>query len=142
MHKPDETTSTDATGLNGRGVDGKFAPGNRAAAGRRSRSKELRAAFETAVTEETLTEVVNALCKAAKLGDVSAAKLITDQVLLKPNIEAIIAERIAAWKETILHDLLYYALDTEYRAHHLRGSRSNSMSQIERTIRGLRSFRE
>lgn len=136
-----ESVRTEGNGSSDRQSDGKFAPGNRAASGRRSRSKELRAAFEAAVTSETMTEVVSAMCQAARLGDVSAAKLITDQVLVKPNIESIVAERMAIWRDEVLHELLY-ALDSEYQRHVLRGSSSNVMSQTERIIRSLPSFRE
>lgn len=135
-----ESVRTEGNGSSDRQSDGTFAPNNRAAVGRRSRSKELRAAFESAITAEAFTEVAESLLKAAKLGDVSAAKLITDQCLLKPNIETIVAERMAIWKAELLHELLY-ALDLEYQKHSLRGSRSNQMGDVERTIRSLPSFR-
>ena len=136
-----KTVRTAGNDANDHKADGKFAPGNRAAAGRSSRSAALRKAFETAISEQAIAELATAMLNAARLGDVSAAKLITDQVLVKPNIEAVVSERINAWKYELLHEILY-SLDPEYRRHILRGSSSSVMGETERTIRSLPSFQD
>ena len=50
---------TDKTETNGRRPDGTFGPGNRAAVGHRSRSAAMRKAFEAAITEDAITELLN-----------------------------------------------------------------------------------
>ena len=141
MDKTEQVAETVRTDVNGRRPDGTFGPNNRAAAGRRSRSAALRKAFEAAISEDDIAALAESMLKAAKLGDISAAKLLCDQILVKPNIEAIVAERIGAWKFELLHEILY-ALDTGYRLHILRGSSSSVMGDMERTIRSLPTFQD
>lgn len=147
MSNPDELTETVPTVLNGadgRQADGKFAVGNQAAAGRRSRSKDLRAAFESAVTPEAMGEVTEAMLRAARLGDVSAAKLITDQCLVKPNIEAIVEERIEAWKYEFVQEL-FYLLDPDTQDQILRRYTTGTTDKTEELIKlfaQLRTFRD
>ena len=78
-----KTVRTAGNDANDHKADGKFAPGNRAAAGRSSRSAALRKAFETTISEQAIAELATAMLNAARLGDVSAAKLITWVVEIK-----------------------------------------------------------
>ena len=76
-----------ANGANGRDEGGRFAKGNPGGPGNphAKRAQELRKAFYAAVSDEDLAEVVKALVREAKLGDVQAAREVLDRCLGKPE---------------------------------------------------------
>ena len=77
---------TDPNGGNGRDASGRFAKGNPGGPGPAfpRRVAELRAAILDAVTPADVIDVIRALVKAAKGGDVAAAKVFLDRVLGTP----------------------------------------------------------
>jgi hypothetical protein len=77
---------TDPNGRNGRDASGRFAKGNPGGPGPAfpRRVAELRAAILDAVTPADVIDVIRALVKAAKSGDVAAAKVFLDRVLGTP----------------------------------------------------------
>jgi N-acetylglucosamine kinase-like BadF-type ATPase len=76
---------TVSTAFNGRTESGRFGPGNQAAAGRTSRAAELRRAFSESITADDIKELAAAILKAAKGGDIAAAKIILDRCCGKPQ---------------------------------------------------------
>jgi hypothetical protein len=85
------------TGSNGRGAGGRFVAGNRFARGNphARRVALLRATLLKAVTPEDLREVVLAVLKQAKTGDITAAKELFLR-LLGPPVELDLIERLDA----------------------------------------------
>ena len=83
------------TASNGRNASGTFAPGNKFSQGFPHASKiaKLRSALLGAVTPEDVAEVIQALLKRAKRGEVSAATLLFTRLLGNP-VEADLLERI------------------------------------------------
>ena len=81
------------TGSNGRDNAGRFAPGNRLAKGNpfSRRMAQLRSALISAVTEDDLRGIIQALIEKAKKGDVAAAKEVLDRTLGKPQEADLIA---------------------------------------------------
>jgi len=77
---------TDPNGANGRDANGRFAKGNPGGPGPAfpRRVAELRAAILDAVTPADVVDVIRALVKAAKGGDVAAAKVFLDRLLGTP----------------------------------------------------------
>ena len=67
---------------------GRFQPGTRGGPGspHAKRVSELKSTVVNAVTEADLRDVVRALIKKAKGGDISAAKLLFDRLLGKPGV--------------------------------------------------------
>ena len=73
---------------NGRNSAGRFLPGNPGGPGNPHAGKvgKLRTALVEAVTEQDIAEVVASLVKAAKSGDIPAAKLLFDRVIGKCSV--------------------------------------------------------
>lgn len=84
-------------GDNGRDEQGRFTVGNGGGPGNPHATQvgRLRSALLSAVTEEDMRDVVRALAKKAKGGDVAAARVLFDRVLGRP-IEADLLARIDA----------------------------------------------
>ncbi|MEX2169508.1 MAG: hypothetical protein WD851_09355 [Pirellulales bacterium] len=76
----------ESNGHHGRDTSGRFAPGNKAGRGNPLARKvqQLRAALVQAVTEADVKNIIAALVKAAKAGDVVAAREILDRTIGKP----------------------------------------------------------
>jgi|SRR5687768_10682873 len=93
------------TAGNGRANGGRFAPGNKLARGNphAKRVARLRSALFKAVSPDDLSDVVMALLKSAKGGDVSAVKELL-QRLLGPPEAADLLERLDAL-EAQIHQL-------------------------------------
>jgi len=89
-------------GDNGRDDRGRFTTGNTGGPGNPYAQQvgRLRSALMSAVTEDDIRAVVEALVKKARKGDVTAARVLFDRVLGKP-LEADILERIEALEATI-----------------------------------------
>jgi hypothetical protein len=84
-------------GADGRAANGRFAKGNRGGPGNPlgKQVAALRSAMLQAVTPDDLRQVVLALLKAAKEGNIAAAKEVLDRCLGRP-IEADLLERLEA----------------------------------------------
>lgn len=69
----------------GRSARGRFTAGNRFGKGNPAnrRAQMLRATYIKSVSRQDMAEIVAAIMKAAKAGDVSAAKELTDRLLGK-----------------------------------------------------------
>lgn len=91
-----------ANGANGRAGAGRFAKGNPGGPGNphAKRAQEMRKAFYAAVSDEDLAEVVRALIREAKAGDVQAAREVLDRCLGKPEALDMI-ERLDALEELL-----------------------------------------
>jgi hypothetical protein len=93
---------------NGRTAKGTFAPGNKLAKGypHARRANRLRAELYRVVSVEEFREVIRAILKEAKGGDVTAAREIIERLLGKPEnvdvmarieeLEALLRDMIAA----------------------------------------------
>lgn len=84
-------------GDNGRGVNGRFAKGNKGGPGNPFAAKvaKLRKALLGAVTARDMADIVKALVRQAKAGDVASAREVIERCLGKP-IEADLLERLEA----------------------------------------------
>lgn len=73
---------------NGRNAAGRFLPGNPGGPGNPHAGKvgKLRTALVEAVTEQDIKDIVSELVKAAKSGDIPAAKLLFDRVIGKCSV--------------------------------------------------------
>ncbi len=93
---------TDPNGANGRDANGRFAKGNPGGPGPAfpRRVAELRAAILDAVTPADVVDVIRALVKAAKGGDVAAAKVFLDRILGTP-LAVDVLERIERLEEEL-----------------------------------------
>ena len=91
---PNGTSDRDAGGRFRKGNPG--GPGNPMA----RRIGKLRAALIRSVTPDEVRQIIASLVKAAKDGDVSAAKLLFDR-LLGPPVQADYEERIDAMERSI-----------------------------------------
>jgi hypothetical protein len=89
-------------GDNGRDEKGRFRPGNTLGRGNphASHVARLRSALLDAVEPGDLEAVVMTLCRLAREGDVSAAKLLMDR-LLGPPVPVDLIARIEALEDTI-----------------------------------------
>ena len=89
----------------GRRTNGRFTAGNSFGQGNphARQAEKLRSALFAAVTEEDLRDVVAALIKEAKAGNVQAAREVLDRTLGKPEAYDV-AERLEAL-ETLLEAL-------------------------------------
>lgn len=78
----------EAPSANGRNSAGQFLPGNPGGPGNPHGGKvaKLRAALVEAVTPEDIAEVVSSLLRAAKSGDIPAAKLLFDRAIGKCSV--------------------------------------------------------
>ena len=87
MHTP--TANRD----NGRDATGRFAKGNPGGPGNpyNKRVAQLRSALISAVTEDDVRGIIQALVEKAKSGDVAAAKEVLDRTLGKPQEADLIA---------------------------------------------------
>jgi hypothetical protein len=86
----------------GRDAKGKFVKGNAGGPGNplAARVSKLRFALVNAVTVEDIEEVIAALVKQAKEGDVAAMRELFSRVLGRP-LEADLLERLEALEETL-----------------------------------------
>ncbi len=89
-------------GDNGRDGRGRFKPGNSIGQGNphAAHVARLRSALLEAVKPKDLKAIVATLCRLAREGDVSAAKLLMDR-LLGPPVPVDLIARIEALEETI-----------------------------------------
>jgi len=85
-----------------RNEKGRFLPGNRAAKGNpyARHVAKLRAALMRAVTPLDVQEIIDSLVRAAKAGDINAARIILERTLGKP-LEADIIERLETLESAI-----------------------------------------
>src|SRR5262245_26304736 len=88
-------TPPSPNGSNGRGIGGRFSRGNSGGPGNpyAKRVAELRSALLDTVTPDDMKEVISALLRQAKSGDVAAIKELM-QRLLGPPVEADLIARI------------------------------------------------
>ncbi len=89
-------------GDNGRDDRGRFTTGNAGGPGNPYAQQvgRLRSALMSAVTEDDIKVIIEALVKKAKKGDITAARVLFDRLLGKP-LEADILERIEALEATV-----------------------------------------
>jgi len=82
-----QTVKTVPNGSECRRLNGTFAPGNRFAKGNPNARRMYRARKTVlkAVSSDQLTEIMSALVNKAKGGDVTAARLVLEYVLGKPQ---------------------------------------------------------
>jgi hypothetical protein len=94
--------SPSTTASNGRGDNGKFGPGNRCAKGNpfAKRVARLRSALFKAVSPADLRDVLAALLKQAKAGDVASIKELLQRLLGPPEAVDMV-ERLDALEEKI-----------------------------------------
>jgi len=102
-------------GANGRDEKGRFVEGNRGGPGNPNAIKvaKLREALLAAVTAKDLREVVKALVREAKKGDVAAARELFDRVLGKVTTSVEVDGRIENLIQQIqvVHDEGWYGND-------------------------------
>jgi len=87
MNKPSEN------GANGRDNQGRFAVGNRGGPGNphAQRTSLLRNAMLSAVSADDVEKIIQAVVKAAKEGDIAAAREVLDRTIGKPSQTDIVA---------------------------------------------------
>lgn len=80
---------TVSDGDSGRDSRGRFAPGNRAGKGNPNylRTQRYRQALDAALSEKDLRAVMRGLLKAARAGDVAAARLLLHYSIGRPRLE-------------------------------------------------------
>lgn len=81
------TVTTEVNGNRDHGADGRFTPGNRASCGNpfNRRCARLRSLLFDCVSDEDIKKIARQLVKAARQGDVAAAKVLFGYLIGKPT---------------------------------------------------------